>query len=327
MIRNLVQCLVFGACLAVALLIPARAHADHMLTLMAFGGGFDGGTLPHCVEYLGTNQPILYTCDNNFTQGGVGVWLFDASGGIHPETDTGLCLDVWGGVFKCNGSHSQQWYFANGLLRPMWFREFQGCLNVPAGPSPSLDGTVLNVAPCNGSANQIFMAFGVNVILENASTNTCLFYNINSFLQVGTEPCNNLDLHQYFNFVDNENFEGLGAYNLFLETSSGTNKCVSYDGTSGHAAYLDPNDCNAANYVNPLWELWEYTPTQTLRNAQRAGRFNHVCLTQGNLASGNSVYSVTESNCLISAPAQKWIMWINGFPNEPFPIIILPPVL
>lgn len=325
MIRFTLQHIVFGACLAVALLIPARAHANQTLELMAFGGAFDGGTLPHCVEYLGTNQPILYTCNNNITQGEVGFWIFDTNGAIHPVIDPGLCLNVWGGISGCNGSHSQQWYFVNGLLRPMWFREFQGCLNVPAGPSPSLDGTALNVAPCNGSANQIFMAYGVNVTLENAKTITCLAYNINPFLQVGTEPCNNFDLHQDFNFVDNENFLGLGAYNLLFETGAGTNKCVTFDGTNGHHAYLDPNDCNASSYVNPLWELWEYAPNQTLRNAQHAGRINHLCLTQGNSIPGTSFYTVTESNCLIGEPSQQWIMWVNGFPNEPLPIF-KPPV-
>jgi hypothetical protein len=325
MFRSTLQGLIMGIGLAIALLIPARAHADasQPVILMSFGGGYDGGTLPHCVQYFGTGKLFLYTCDNIETMG-TGYFLFDSNGAIHMEPETNLCLDVWGNVGACNGSTSQQWYFVNGLVRPRWASQFQGCLTVESGPSASLDGTPVDVAPCNGSASQLFAPISVDLMLENPVADTCLFSSISPLVPIGTAPCNTQDRHQafYFNF-DNSS----GEFYLLLETGAGGNQCLTFDGTSGDPIYLDRNDCNATSYNNPSWERWQYMVNQLLMNSTRAGRFNHLCLTQGNLLPGTQAYTVTESNCLIGVASQKWITWIKGFPSGTLPIIIRPPGL
>ena len=319
MIRSTFQGLLVGACLAVALLIPARAHADasQAVILMGYGGGYDGGSLPHCVQYFGTGKLFMYTCDNIFSQG-TGYFLFDSNGAIHIEPDTGKCVDVTANVVPCNGSAAQQWYFANGLLRPRWSKQFQGCLTIESAPSPSLDGVLVDVAPCTATYAQLFVPVGVNMMFESPTTATCLYSSTAPFVPLKTGQCNSQAASQAFYFSFNNSSS---SFYVTLETGAGDNRCVASDGTPGDLAYLDPNNCNLTSYNNPPFERWQYTFDQRLMNAQREGAHNHLCLSQGNQVPGTFINNVTESDCVAFSQPQKWIMWINGFPSTTLPLI------
>ena len=302
--------------LALALFAPAFAHAQtsSVTTALALFGGTYGkyGTTAMCAANYGSTNSYELDC-NDALSSGAGFFTFSSDGTIHPYAYPGNCLDLSGNMLPCNGSQQQQWYFLDGVIQTRW-RGNSGCLSAGI---PATQGIILYVQPCNQQMQQVFIPTGVSMTFENPSNSSCLYYSTAPNSSVGSEPCNSADPAQAFfftfgsNVADSEN----GFYTLLEASTSSGSQCVTYSGTWGDDANLDPN-CNTSSY-DGAWEFWRYTADYRLENAQTISGQN-TCL---NVAEpGSPTNAVTEQGCAAAAtPQQTWYMWINGFPYRRLP--------
>jgi hypothetical protein len=131
-------------------------------TLMPFGGS----TLT-CVRIVGSGLAVE-PCDAGAADGGTAENLTMVGSAL--MTSSGLCVDIQFGdlaagvvdLTTCNGTVNQQWTMMGGAIVSANVSDGQThCLDVRFG-STAL-GTPLDVAPCNGTAAQVFWPAGFTI--------------------------------------------------------------------------------------------------------------------------------------------------------------------
>jgi hypothetical protein len=210
--------------------------------LMPFGG-LDGT----CVAVVGGGLQVAACGDSNEELTFVNSTI---------RTSTGLCVEVRGGdltagvvdVATCTNDLSQLWAFQDGQMRS----QNPGSLDCLAVSSNDHSiGSPLDVAPCDGSARQLFWPTGYRLVLASgflspSSTSECLGV-LNDVEQVGSS-------------LDNDACGATDAQVFVLDTSghihlaNAPSLCVAADG-SHVAAPLDTHlvSCFDGSVIAAPW--------------------------------------------------------------------------
>jgi hypothetical protein len=174
----------------------------------------------------------------NGTQVGIAGWVEASTGYLtlfNDPTGETACVDVWGGgsraqtglgMWTCSGSANQSWKLtAAGAIVGI----DNECIDLPH--SITTPGTQVQLFPCNGGSNQLWIPEGDHTIRSGVDASVCLalpsgsniYSNPNQGLKLIVDTCNAASTNQQWMIHSVGQFIGLGDTVLDIPRGDTTN--------------------------------------------------------------------------------------------------------